>query len=218
MVFASNFCSYCGSATRRVDEMAVKEPIKIGEAAMVDTPSPDEQIEAGESKYTKAIVDRLSRQHVAPEAHLLFGLNYLMMTGIVPIFGIISIFVEPFLGLIVTIGYFLILGAVTHLMWNSYFFAVEELHFSKQYGIVHKQSVTIPYDQIQNVNISQTFIDQLLGLARVDIETAGNNKSQKTEVVGGSMSKAEGHLVGVTLDKAKEIREIILDNVAKRKS
>jgi uncharacterized membrane protein YdbT with pleckstrin-like domain len=52
-------------------------------------------------------------------------------------------------------------------------------------GIFNKKEVFIPYRQIENINIDQTFNFKMMGVSKLTIETAGNNNNNagKPEVV-----------------------------------
>lgn len=63
-------------------------------------------------------------------------------------------------------------------------------------GIIAKRQRSIPLEKIQNVNINQNFIQRILGLVRVSIETAGDLQT-------------EGALEFVSVHDANEISEII---------
>jgi putative membrane protein len=63
-------------------------------------------------------------------------------------------------------------------------------------GIFAKRQRSIPLEKIQNVNINQNFIQRILGLVRVSIETAGDLQT-------------EGALEFVSVHDANEISEII---------
>ncbi|PKL86538.1 MAG: hypothetical protein CVV22_00115 [Ignavibacteriae bacterium HGW-Ignavibacteriae-1] len=63
-------------------------------------------------------------------------------------------------------------------------------------GVIAKRQRSIPLEKIQNVNINQNFIQRILGLVKVSIETAGDIQT-------------EGALEFVSVQDANEISEII---------
>jgi putative membrane protein len=63
-------------------------------------------------------------------------------------------------------------------------------------GIIAKRQRSIPLEKIQNVNINQNFIQRILGLVKISIETAGDWQT-------------EGSLEFVSVHDANEISEII---------
>ncbi len=84
------------------------------------------------------------------------------------------------------------------LSYKYYHYELNEEGFRKEFGIISKKYVTIPYERIQNVNIQRGIIDRILGLSTLKIFTAGTGGS-------GTMG-AEGLLPGLSVDKAEELR------------
>ncbi len=98
---------------------------------------------------------------------------------------------ETLIGAAVTIPYFLL----WYLLF-SYRFTPEGIII--QWGIVQRQERMVPYDRIQNVNIQRDLLHRLLGLAKIEIETAG---AQTTEVSLNAISVAE----------AQQIQQLLLE-------
>ena len=188
----ANFCAFCGTSINQQTEPAPARP--------TNTDLPQAKI--------------IPQEHVSPVAQVTFMFSYIAKTAIVPFLMIIASFFQPLIGGLFLLGYLLVVGLIAHMAWSHYFFSVSETHFEKQHGIIHKKSVTIPFDQIQNVNVSRSLLDQMLGIARIDVQTAGNNKQAPREVIGGSFSIAEGHLVGVDINRAKEVHDTLMKKVA----
>src|SRR3989344_3819696 len=59
------------------------------------------------------------------------------------------------------------------LTYHFYKYELREDGFRKEYGIIWKKYVTIPYDRIQNVDIYRGILDRMLGLSDLNIQTAG---------------------------------------------
>ena len=72
-------------------------------------------------------------------------------------------------------------------------------HFILKEGVLHKKSLSIPFDRIQNVNFKQSFVQQFINVTQVEIETAG---TQKTEISIKALSRL----------KAEAIKSIIFSN------
>lgn len=208
----ANFCPFCGAAVRGKDAAAYTRTQDHTQAlAAVATPPPTRTApEPPEEGTTSKTVER---ENPSPIAQVLFGLHYLKTTGVVLLMAVVVAIIDPIVGIGIAAGYLVILFVATHLIWSNYFFSIDSTHFHKQHGILHKKSVTIPFEQIQNVNITRSLVDQIFGLAAIDIETAGNSMSDKRAVVGGRMSRAEGHLSGIDFARAKEIHDILLQKV-----
>ncbi len=92
-------------------------------------------------------------------------------------------------------------------------FEIDETGLSIESGVIHKSQVSLPFDQVQNVNIERTLADRILGLSKVSIETAGSAMGSTTNgtVAPGGKVKAEAFLPGLHLDKAMKIHDLLID-------
>jgi uncharacterized membrane protein YdbT with pleckstrin-like domain len=213
--FDSRFCRYCGAPQH-------------GEAATAyraQAPTID-QLTQNESQDTHTTIlatekKTIKRQNLCKRAVWSFFIGYLFKTAIIPFLLIGATVLElisggvlfgPALFLLATLIYFISLLLVANAVYTSFYFEINDRAFRKEYGIIHKHDTTIPFEQIQNVNITRNLSDRFLGLARIDIETAGSSSIVRKEIAGASFSKAEGHLPGITLKQAKQIHDILLDN------
>ncbi|WP_290817586.1 PH domain-containing protein [Halovivax sp.] len=86
--------------------------------------------------------------------------------------------VHPAMGLILgAIGFFAGVGyAIAY--YYRFEYGLAEDTFDIASGVIARRSREIPYRRIQNVDISQNVLFQLLGLARVSIETAGGGGTE----------------------------------------
>ena len=87
------------------------------------------------------------------------------------------------------------------LTWKYFRYQLTETEFRMEYGIIFKKYISIPYDKIQNVDISRGLILRYLGLSTLQIHTAG---------VGGRRT-GEGALPGLAKDTAEELRQKLVD-------
>lgn len=90
---------------------------------------------------------------------------------------------------------------VSRLSYHYYRYELSEKGFKKESGIIWKRYVTIPYDRIQNVDISRGVFARLLGLSDIQIHTAG---------VGG-VAMGEGWLPALSIQEAEIVRDEVLD-------
>lgn len=209
----ANFCPYCGAsqhgsaAATYSHAPAAPQPIQ---------PAPDQS--AGAPLAPETIVPipskKVPKKHLSSIAVLAFILNYIVKSSIILLLAAVTILIAPFLSLVILGVYFTGIVLVAILAHNNFFYEVDETSFKKHYGILHKQTVTIPFEQIQNVNISRSLIEQLLGLASIDIETAGNSDTAKKSVVGNLNTTAEGLLPGVSLEEARVLHDLLLQKAA----
>ncbi|MCY4577195.1 MAG: PH domain-containing protein [Candidatus Kaiserbacteria bacterium] len=93
------------------------------------------------------------------------------------------------------------------LHYASYKYDLKEDVFQKEYGILAKRYVTIPYEKIQNVDIHRGLLARMLGLSNLQIQTAG-----------ASYAGAEGTLPGITHKVAEQLRDEILKRAQTRKN
>lgn len=85
-------------------------------------------------------------------------------------------------------------------LWVKLFrYEVAPGEFKKEYGVISKSYVSIPYQRIQNVNIRRGLLERMLGISSLKIETAGSE-----------LARAEGRIPGIDQQIAEEVREEIL--------
>lgn len=99
---------------------------------------------------------------------------------------------------------FAFLGAGLDYYGYQFFLDVDALKIKR--GVINKDEISIPYRQIANVDVEQTFVHQLLGVSRVAILTAGH------EDKNGDTNEdfSEGALPVIEKDKAEEMRDILI--------
>ena len=108
-------------------------------------------------------------------------------------------------GLFILSVFLIILGIF--LSWLHYIscnFILGDNNLTIIHGILNKKEVSIPYRQIENINIEQSFNFKLMGICKLKIETAGNNS-----INGG---KPEGYFDVIDFKIAQKIRDFILQN------
>lgn len=99
---------------------------------------------------------------------------------------------------------FAIIGASMN--YYGYRFALDENALRIRRGIITKNEVSIPYRQITDVDMEQTLIHQLLGVARLAILTAGHRDQESDSADDIN----EGALPVILKSRAEEIREELL--------
>ena len=117
----------------------------------------------------------------------------------------------PFLGLAgITcfIIFFIALGYAflsSWILYKSHEYCLAEDALKIRQGIITKTELAIPYRQIQNVSIERTFSDQILGLSRLVILTAGEDSDNK-----GSGGESEGLLPALDKNLAAELQNELI--------
>jgi putative membrane protein len=83
------------------------------------------------------------------------------------------------------------------LYWQRFEYRVGESEIRIDSGIFSRTHRSIPFDRVQDVDITQGPVARLLGLAKVRFET------------GASAGKEEGVLQAITLERAEALRELV---------
>ena len=84
----------------------------------------------------------------------------------------------PEIILLVIIGILLVLLILAVLRYLNFKFYISKDDFHLATGIINKDNTIIPKSKIQNVYIKQNFLQQLINVVSLNIETAGDNKSE----------------------------------------
>lgn len=96
---------------------------------------------------------------------------------------------------------FVVLGiAGGFLYWRRFEYRVGQSEIRIDSGILNRRHRSIPFERIQDADITQGPLDRLLGIAQVKFETGGGSGGQHAE---------EGVLKAITLRRAHEIRKLI---------
>lgn len=94
------------------------------------------------------------------------------------------------------------------LTYRFWVYQLTEDAFKKEYGVIWKKYVSIPYERIQNIDIHRGVITRILGLSDLQIQTAGAS----AVVYGRRMMGigAEGYLPGLDKNVTEELREELI--------
>ncbi|MDR3519875.1 MAG: PH domain-containing protein [Candidatus Pacebacteria bacterium] len=113
-----------------------------------------------------------------------------------------------------TIGFFVISIIVILLgffiSWLNYIsrtFTLDVDSFDISRGIFNKKEVSIPYRQIQDLDIEQTFFHKLMGVSRLIVLTAGNDEKDKE-------GESEGIFEVIDSNIAEKLREDLLEKTS----
>lgn len=203
----ANFCTHCGAAQHGAESAVYRAQ----EAPLKNLTTPTDEPPSDEAHIIeRGLADEMiPKRHLAPGAILLFYFNYLRKTVVVIPLLAVGTYYEPIVGLIL-VAYLVVTFLIAVLVYDYFYFTIDDDEVRVEHGIIHKRLVSVPFQQIQNVNITRTLIDRLLGIARLEIESAGATNVHQREIVGGTRSRAEGFLPGVSLDDARLLHDIIL--------
>ena len=98
---------------------------------------------------------------------------------------------------VVLILIFILIRSV--LLYLNYKFKVKDANFVLKHGILKKTNISIPFSKIQNVKFKQNFIQQLINVTEVEIETAG----AKT---------VEISIKALTRERAEALKEVLFSD------
>jgi uncharacterized membrane protein YdbT with pleckstrin-like domain len=108
------------------------------------------------------------------------------------------------------VGLFLVCFCVGFLIaWLKYLnyrYILDDTALEIQQGILFKETVSIPYRQIQNVDIKRSVLYRIFGLSSVFILTAGREDINS----GDGSNDSEGIIPIIDKDHAESLREILL--------
>ena len=107
--------------------------------------------------------------------------------------------------LLIVIGVAFAVG-IASLDYYSYFFVLDENALRIKKGFFNKSETSIPYRQIQDVDLEQSLVQQLLGVSRLAILTAGHDDSDPEN----KNDNSEASLPIIDKNRAEEIREELL--------
>ncbi len=95
------------------------------------------------------------------------------------------------------------------LTYHFYRYELTDAGFCKEFGVIYKKYVTIPYDRIQNIDIDRGILARILGLSDLSIQTAGASMSS---------SSSEGKLPALSQKIAEQLRDELLQRARKSKN
>jgi putative membrane protein len=102
------------------------------------------------------------------------------------------------------VAVFVAVGIISYLKYLNFTFALdsENKEFIINEGILNKTKTAIQLDKIQQVNINQSFIQRLIGVYELNVDTAGSNKK-------------EGAIKAISHELALELKSRLLENELK---
>lgn len=126
-----------------------------------------------------------------------------------------DLFSSPILLLSIVFLFCFILIAEIFIHWAyknwKYELTQDSLKIEK--GVIIKKYKSIPYERIQNVDITRGIIARIVGFSTIDIQTAGYS----AYAAKGGMGQSEGHLPAVSIGGAEKIREFLMKKIIGKK-
>lgn len=198
----SNFCKFCGAAQHGPDA-------KVYRALANVAISPEAARDS--AKKNKTRIDLFAKQTLGVDALTYFFLKYILKTSFILLGLLIGSFFNPLFA-ISAIFYFVLIFVGAFLTYNNFTFEIDKSGLKIESGVIHKNHVSLPFEQVQNVNIERSLTDRILGISRLSIETAGAVAgSNYASAQAGNKLRAEAFLPGLKLEKAKKIHDLLID-------
>jgi len=138
---------------------------------------------------------------------LLFFPLWILLLGLA-VEGTLSFVWSILFSIITLVIIFLIPLPWAQLAYKNYRYELAQDRINIKKGVIWKKHVSIPYERIQNVNIVQGPIARMLGLAELQIQTAG--------ISGVAM--VEGRIPAVSPEEATRLKDQILSKISGAKN
>lgn len=196
----SNFCKFCGAPQHGPEaRFRVHDPVVEKPQLVTNLPK---QAQRHEVEYIK-------KRHLGQDAMWYFIISIFGRSFILFFLLFIGTALMPWPLVIGLATYIIGLFLVSLLVYNNFTFEVDSDGLKIEQGVVHRNHVSVPYEQIQNVNIERSISDRLLGLAKVSIETAGQASTPSNNSI--TRSRAEAYLPGLHVRDAESIHDLLID-------
>ena len=120
--------------------------------------------------------------------------------------GYIAVIIIGMVILVIILGE--IYAQLAYANWG-YEFTQRELKLER--GIIWKRYSNVPYERVQNVDITRGIIARIFGFSTINIQTAGYSGYSR-----GARGLSEGYIPGVDVEAAEKIREFVMHNISNR--
>lgn len=95
---------------------------------------------------------------------------------------------------------------------NNWKFELTPHELKLERGIIWKKYSAIPYERVQNVDITRGILARMMGFSSLNVQTAGYSA-----VSGRGMGMmSEGYIPAVSVKKAEDIREFLIKKISKK--
>ena len=108
--------------------------------------------------------------------------------------------------ILMTIVLFVVTFIVGWLDYSKYSFTFEEYDLRMKRGLIKKRETSIPYKQIQDINIERNPTFQLLGLSKIVMTTAGHEDA-------GQEGFSEVVIEAIDKELAGEMRDMLQEKI-----
>lgn len=146
---------------------------------------PGSQFSANYQKLGRKTLFLFISQQIAPSIIIFVGAVALFAMKVAGVFDnspfaawSVSVVIGAWILFLLVLGISL---AASYLSYQGYEFMLDDDALKIRRGILNKEEIAIPYRQIQDVDIDQSFSDRMWGVARVAILTAGHEGEKGDE-------------------------------------
>jgi len=94
--------------------------------------------------------------------------------------------------------------------YNRWFYEFADNQLRLERGIIWKRYSNVPYERVQNVDITRGIIARIFGFSTVNIQTAGFSYSPN------KTATSEGYIPAVPVEEAENIREFLMKKISKK--
>lgn len=143
-------------------------------------------------------VDEARIKYLDPKIRILWALNAVVFAFLMWLFATWLAglaFPDNLMGVHPSFYPFMFLMAVgvvliPYLVWvelryRSYTYYMADTEMIIRRGVLRIERTAIPFEKVQNVNVSRSILERILGLATVKIETAGTNPGEAEGIIPG---------------------------------
>jgi putative membrane protein len=140
----------------------------------------------------------------------IFGLSFLNNMITDDFFSGIFVSFLPFLIALIVV---ICIGEIyARMAYNRWFYEFTPTNLKIEKGIIWKKYSNIPYERVQNIDITRGILARMFGFSTLNIQTAGYSAVGR----GGAGIGAEGHIPAVSITAAEKIREFLMKKIGKR--
>lgn len=196
----ANFCEFCGAPQHgQESRFKIQEPQVDIPIAVTNVPK--------QARHKH--LDYIPKRHLSGTAIMFFYFSMMAKSIILFLLLMAGAALQPWPLVLGPVLYLFTLLIMSLLIYNNFTFEVDSDGLKIEQGVIHRLHVSVPFEQIQNVNIERTITDRILGVARISIETAG----QASTPTNGSVTKSrsEAYLPGLHLKEANTIHDLLID-------
>ncbi|HJR83584.1 MAG TPA: PH domain-containing protein [Sphingomicrobium sp.] len=122
------------------------------------------------------------------------------LTGAYALVAYFAVSGQLWLGLTIAVGLLVAAIVSAFVYWRCFEFRVGADDIQIDSGVLSRTHRSIPFDRIQDVDITQGPLSRILGLAKVTFETGGGSAQS---------GKEDGVIHAITLQRAGQLRELV---------